>query len=169
MRGEVLILIIALQRLAELALARRNTSRLLLIGAVERGADHYPALVALHAAWLGTVAVLAAGQTIAWGWVLAYMALQALRVWTIHSLNGRWTTRILVLPGQAAVTGGPYRYLRHPNYVIVALELALVPLALGAPGVALIFTLANAALMQIRLRTEEAALTWATARPGAKA
>lgn len=158
MDGLTFVALVAVQRLAELAFARRNTRALRAAGAREHGAAHYPAMVAMHAAWLGAMAWAALGQTVAWGWVAAYLLLQVARLWTIRTLGPRWTTRILILPDAPLITGGPFRLLRHPNYVVVALELALVPLALDAPRLALTFALLNAAMMRVRVRAEEKAL-----------
>ena len=146
------------QRLAELAIARRNTRRLLARGAVEVDAGHYPLLVLLHAAWLGGLWALAWDRDANLGWIAAYLVLEGLRVWTMASLGGRWTTRILVLPGEPLVRRGPYRFLSHPNYVVVAGELAVLPLAFDLPIYALTFTVLNAAALWIRIRAEEAAL-----------
>lgn len=96
--------------------------------------------------------------------------LQAVRLWVLASLRSRWTTRVLVLPGASLVACGPYRWLRHPNYIVVALEIAAVPLALGLPWVAATFSLANASVLAWRIGVENRALTWAaaeTSRPGA--
>ena len=159
------VLLVALQRLAELAVARRNTRRLLAGGAVERGRGHYPLIVALHAAWLATLPLVVPPDR--WPdlpWLLLFLALQPVRVWAIASLGGRWTTRILVLPGAAPVRRGPYRWLRHPNYVVVALEILALPMAFGAPAHALLFSLLNAALLLlVRIPAEERALATAGA------
>lgn len=150
--------LVALQRLAELAIARRNTNRLLAAGAVEYGAGHYPAIVALHALWLLSVlAFVPADAPVCWPLLGALALLQAARAWVVASLGRFWTTRIIVLPGMPPVRRGPYRWLRHPNYVIVAAEIALLPLAFGAWEVALAFSVANAALLWHRIRIEEAA------------
>ncbi|MCW5690797.1 MAG: hypothetical protein KIT48_00370 [Pseudolabrys sp.] len=158
--GAWLIGFLLVQRLAELMLARRNTAALRDAGAVEFGAGHYPVMVALHAAWWLTLAWFGYDRTVNVGWLALFVLLQAGRVWVIASLGRRWTTRILVLPGAPPVIGGPYRWLRHPNYLIVVLEIAVVPLALGLPGVALIFSAANAALLAWRIRLENRALAW---------
>lgn len=167
--GVWLIGFVLVQRLTELVLARRNTARLKAAGAVEFGAGHYPVMVALHAAWWLTLAWLGHDRAVNLGWLAVFVVLQAGRVWVIASLGQRWTTRVLVLPGAPPVVRGPYRLLRHPNYVVVVLEIAVVPLALGLPGVALIFSAANAALLAWRIRLENRALAWAagSGRPGA--
>ena len=153
------------QRLAELAIARRNMRRLLARGAVEAGAGHYPLLVMLHAAWLAGLWAFAWDREANLAWLSAYLGLEALRVWTMASLGGRWTTRILVLPGEPLVRRGPYRFLPHPNYVVVAGEVAVLPLVFGQPLYALAFTVLNAMALRIRIRAEEAALLAARTPP----
>ena len=159
----VAVLLVALQRLGELVVARRNTKRLLAAGAVERGRGHYPLIVALHAAWLASLPlVVPPDRWPSLPWLILFLALQPLRAWAISSLGGRWTTRILVLPGAAPVSRGPYRWLRHPNYVVVALEILALPLAFGAPAHALLFSVLNAALLLlVRIPAEERALAGA--------
>lgn len=161
----VAVLLVAAQRLAELVVARRNTARLLAEGAVEHAPGHYPLIVALHAAWLATLPmVVPPDRWPSLPWLLLFIALQPLRVWVIASLGGRWTTRILVLPGAAPVRRGPYRWLRHPNYAVVALEILALPMAFGAPAHALVFSLLNAALLLlVRIPAEQRALTAAGA------
>ena len=149
---------VTLQRLGELWLSARNTARLRTRGAHEVGAEHYPLMVALHAAWLGGLWILAWSLTANWFLIGLYGTLQFLRVWVIASLGERWTTRIIVLPNAPLVHSGPYRFLKHPNYVVVALEIALLPLAFGLVAYAVIFSAANAALMLWRIRTEDRAL-----------
>jgi methyltransferase len=151
--------LVLLQRLVELGIARRNTKALLAAGGVEHGEGHYPAMVAMHAAWLVALALAVGPETPVNAWLFgAFLAIQPLRVWTMASLGRFWTTRIIVVPGAARVRGGPYRWLRHPNYVVVALELALVPAAVGLWWLAAAATLANAAMMRVRLAAENAAL-----------
>lgn len=155
--------LVTAQRLGELVLARRNTRRLLAQGGYEVGAAHYPLIVALHAAWLVGLWYLAvvrapAGQDIDLLWLAVFVVLQLGRVWVIASLGGRWTTRIIVLRGAPLVRRGPYRFLSHPNYWVVAGELLVLPLAFGLVGYGLVFTLLNAAAMWIRIRAEAAAL-----------
>jgi len=164
--GLILALVTA-QRLGELALARRNTRRLRARGAVETGAWHYPLIVALHAAWLAGLWVLAWSHPVSLGWLGVYLVLQLLRAWTLVSLGGRWTTRILTLPGEPPVRRGPYRFLAHPNYWVVAGEIAVLPLVFGMPVYAAVFSLLNAAVLQIRIRAEEGALRGAQLGDGA--
>jgi methyltransferase len=156
---QALALLVALQRLAELAYARRNERRLRAAGGVEHGAGHYPVMVALHAGWLLALATLVpAGAPVVWPLLALYLALQTLRVWTVASLGGFWTTRVIVVPGTPRVRRGPYRWLRHPNYLVVALEIPLLPLAVGAWQIALTFGTANLAVLAWRIRVEERAL-----------
>lgn len=164
--GAWLIAFLVAQRLAELVLARRNTARLKAQGAVEFGAGHYPVMVLLHASWLAVLAWLGHDRDLGLGWLTLFIVLQVGRVWVIASLGRRWTTRVLVLPGAAPVARGPYRWLRHPNYLIVVLEIAVVPLAFGLPFVALTFSLANAGVLVWRVRVENRALTWAAGEGG---
>ena len=149
------------QRLVELGLAQCNTVRLRAAGGVEFGAAHYPLMVALHASWLLGLWVLGHDRPVNPLWLALFVLLQVGRLWVIASLGRRWTTRVIVMPGATPVARGPYRWLRHPNYLIVALEIAVVPLALGLPLFALIFSLANAALLAYRIRVENEALAWA--------
>ncbi|MCH8809749.1 MAG: hypothetical protein IIA68_09800 [Proteobacteria bacterium] len=157
--AQIVTLLVALQRLAELGYARRNARRLLAAGGVEHGAGHYPLFVALHGAWLAALFVLVPAEAPAdWGLLGLYGLLQLGRLWVIASLGGRWTTRVIVVPGAPLVTRGPYRFLRHPNYLVVALEIPVLPLAFGAWQIALGFGLANLALLAQRIRIEERAL-----------
>ncbi len=150
---------IVVARLAELAYAARNSRRLKARGAVEVGAGHYPLLVALHGGWLVALVVAVPLETApSTALLVAFAVLQLARAWIIASLGGRWTTRIIVLPGAPLVARGPYRWLRHPNYAVVAAEIALVPLAFGAWPVAAVFTALNLALLRHRIRVENAAL-----------
>ena len=163
--GAILVAFVALQRVVELALARWNTRHLIAAGGVEFGRSHYPVMVALHTAWL--LGLLWFGRSRAVDPVLlgVFILLQAGRVWVIASLGRRWTTRIIVLPNAPLIASGPYRWLQHPNYLIVALEIAVVPLALGMPVFAAVFTVLNGALLYHRIRAENAALA-AAAEPG---
>jgi methyltransferase len=146
------------QRLAELLWARRNTARLLAGGAVEHGAGHYGVMIALHALWLGGLWILAWDRAAQPFWLLVFAGLQMLRVWILVTLGPRWTTRIIVSPGAALVTTGPYRFLAHPNYAVVTAEIAVLPLAFGLYHYALLFSVLNAGVLAVRIRTENAAL-----------
>jgi methyltransferase len=155
-----LLVFVTLQRLAELAHAHRNTQRLLAEGAVEIGADHYPLLVMLHATWLVSLWVLVISQhaVIWWPAVLGYALIEIARAWVMASLGRYWTTRILIPREAPLVRHGPYRFLRHPNYWVVAGEIALLPLALGSLSLAAIFSIINAAVLALRIRVENTAL-----------
>jgi len=156
---QIAALLVAVQRLGELAYARRNTKRLLAAGGVEHGAGHYPLIVALHGGWLAALFALVPPDAPPSWWLLGcYGLLQLGRLWIIASLGARWTTRVIALPGAPRVRRGPYGLLRHPNYLVVALEIPLLPLAFGAWQIALGFGLANLALLAHRIRVEERAL-----------
>ena len=154
----LLLALVTLERLAELWLARRNTRALVSDGAVEVAAGHYPLIVLLHALWLAGLWLLGWQQAVSMVWLAIFMLLQVLRVWVLATLGPRWTTRIIVQPGSPLVTTGPYRLLSHPNYVVVVGEIAVLPLCLGLPWYALAFSVANAAVLTIRIRAENAAL-----------
>lgn len=163
MRDAILILaFVSLQRLFELLLSRRNEARLKLRGAVEAGAKHYPAMVLLHVAWLAVLWLLAWNQQPNLLLVAAFLALQPLRYWVIATLGDRWTTRVFVIPGASLIRTGPYRFFSHPNYLIVVLEIALLPLAFGLIWVAVLFSVLNAGVLAWRIRIEQRALTEAT-------
>ena len=154
----LLLSAVTLQRLGELVLDRRHTRRLLDQGAYEVGAAHYPLMLLLHTAWLGSLWLLGWRHVAVFGWLWLYLALQGLRLWVMASLGARWTTRIIILPGAPLVRRGPYRWISHPNYVVVAAEIAVLPLTLDLPGLALLFSFANAAVLFIRIRAENAGL-----------
>lgn len=156
--GALLLAFVTLQRLAELVWSSRNTKALRASGAFEAAPGHYPAMVALHAGWLAGLWWLGWDRPLSPGWAIAYLALQPVRLWILATLGRRWTTRIIVLPGAPLVRAGPYRFVDHPNYLVVAAEIALLPLAFGLPWYALGFTIANAAVLAIRIRAEEKAL-----------
>jgi methyltransferase len=156
--GIWLVGFVAAQRLAELVFVARNTRRLMRAGGVEAGRADYPLIVSLHVAWLAGLAILGHAQPVN-GWLLAaFVLVEAGRAWVIVTLGRRWTIRVIVVPGETLVREGPYRLVRHPNYVIVALEIALVPLILGLPVFAVVFSLLNAAVLYRRIRVENAAL-----------
>jgi methyltransferase len=149
---------VTLQRLGELLLANRNTARLLARGGVEKSPDHYILIVVMHAAWLLWLWIVATAAIVNFWWLAIFVVLQGLRIWVIATLGDRWTTRIIVVPGEARVRRGPYRYVDHPNYLIVAAELIALPMALGQPLIAIIFTVLNAAVLWVRIRAEALAL-----------
>lgn len=148
---------LVVQRLGELLLARRNTQRLMQRGAREVGARHYPAIVLLHTGWIACLIIFGFNQPVAWAWLAVFAILQIFRFWTLATLGERWTTRIIVLD-EPLVARGPFRYVRHPNYMIVVAEIFVAPMVLGLIWVALIFSMANAAMLAIRIRAEDAAL-----------
>jgi methyltransferase len=155
----VLVLsLVTAQRVGELILASRNTRRLKAQGAVEAGRDHYPYMVALHGAWLAGLWLRAHDRPIEIAWIGVFIVLQMARVWVVVSLGRRWTTRIITLPQAPLVRRGPYRFLAHPNYVVVAAEIAVLPLAFGLGGFALLFSGLNALMLWVRIRTEARAL-----------
>lgn len=150
---------VLLQRVAELSYAAANTRCLRALGAVEIDARGYPWIVALHAAWVASLFLFIPASTpVSWPLLGLYGLLQFGRLWVIASLGRRWTTRVIVLPGAGLVHSGPYRWIRHPNYLIVAAEIALLPIAFGALAIALVFSAANLALVLRRIRIENAAL-----------
>ena len=161
-----ILLFVTVQRLCELVLAQRNTSRLLAAGAIEAGRGHYPVIVALHAAWLAALWFQGWNRPVNLTLLAVFAVMQALRVWVIASLGGRWTTRIIVLPDAPLVTKGPFRFVRHPNYCIVTAEIALLPLALGLTGTAIVFSILNAAMLTVRIGCENRALAKASAANG---
>ena len=154
----ILLALVTLERLAELWLARRNTRVLLAQGSLEFSPGHYPLIVLLHAFWMVGLWWWGWQQPLNMAWLAIFLLLQVLRVWVLTTLGPRWTTRIIVQPGLALVASGPYRWISHPNYVVVVGEIAVLPLCLGLPWYALAFSLANAAVLTIRIRAENAAL-----------
>jgi methyltransferase len=159
----VILALVTLQRLGELWLSNRNTRALLARGAREVAPGHYPLIVAVHALWLAALWWLAPNREVAWLWLALFVLLQLARIWVIATLGGRWTTRIINLPGAPLVRSGPYRFVSHPNYLVVAGEIAALPLAFGLWEVALLFTALNAAVLAIRIRQENRALAASTA------
>ena len=156
--GVVILVLVTLQRLGELWLSNRNTRRLLARGAHEVAPGHYPLIVAVHASWLAALWWLAPGRAIDPFWLAAFILLQLGRVWVIATLGKRWTTRIIVLPNAPLVRAGPYRFVSHPNYLVVIGEIAALPLAFGLWLFAVIWTVLNAAVLAIRIREENQAL-----------
>lgn len=148
---------IIVQRLSELVIAKRNTARLLAKGAVEVGAAHYPVMVAMHSAWIACLMFFGYDNTIASGWLALFAALQLLRIWILTSLGGRWTTRIIILR-EPLVVRGPFKYVSHPNYMLVVAEIIVAPMVLGLIWVAAVFTVLNAAMLWVRIGVEKKAL-----------
>jgi methyltransferase len=157
------VALVAAQRLFELVLARRHELRARARGAVERGRGHYPFIVALHILWLMSTLVegLLRGPDFPAYWPVPlsmFLLAQPLRYWALFSLGENWNTRILVVPGAKPVRRGPYRYLSHPNYVAVVVEILTFPLIFGVWITALVFTALNAAVLSVRIREEDRAL-----------
>lgn len=166
-----LIALLAVERGVELVISRRNAARAKARGAVETGAGHFRAMAILHTLFLVACpleVVLLRRQppgAAAWVFLAGALVAQGIRYWVIATLKDRWNVRILVVPGDAPVTAGPYRFLKHPNYTAVILEMLSIPMIHGAFLTALLFSAANAWILRIRIRAEEAALgaSWATA------
>jgi methyltransferase len=162
----VVVSLVAILRLVEIVYARHNESRLLADGGIEVGRGHYPLILLLHIAWLIVLAAASMrGAQIHWVWLGFFLLLQPLRAWTILSLGRFWTARVITLPTAPLVRRGPYRLIRHPNYLIVELEIVSLPLALGLWPTAVLFGLVNAALLAWRIKVEAAALSTRRAVP----
>lgn len=150
---------LVIQRLAELAFARRNQRALAARGAIEVGRRHYPALVALHAAWLmALLGTIDPRTPVSTPLLVVFILLQFGRLWVLTTLGSRWTTRVMVLPGARRIRSGPYRYVNHPNYLIVIGEIAVTPLMFGAWTLAMVASVLNLLLLRIRVGVENAAL-----------
>ena len=168
-----LIVLVALERVAELIVSRRNAAWSLERGGRETGAGHYPFMVVMHTGLLAGALLEAwwrrpdVSPVLAWSMLLVVVAAQALRWWCIATLGRRWNTRVIVVPGMEPVTGGPYRFLSHPNYVAVVLEGFALPLVHACWITAVVFTVANAALLVVRIRVEDAALATLPSGAGA--
>lgn len=154
----VVLALVTLQRLGELVVSRRNTARLMARGAVELAPGHYPAIVLVHTAWIAGLWWLAWDRPVDLVWLGVFVVFQAARLWVLATLGDRWTTRIIVVPGEALVRKGPYRFMSHPNYAVVVGEIAVLPLAFGLWWYALVFSLLNAAVLVVRIRAENRAL-----------
>jgi len=148
---------IVVQRLSELAIAKRNTARLLAKGAHEVGAAHYPFMVVLHTAWIACLIIFGVNEAVAMSWFAVFAVLQVLRVWILCSLGERWTTRIIIVE-EPLVVRGPFKYVSHPNYMLVIAEIFVAPMVLGLAWVAAIFTVLNAAMLYVRINKEHRAL-----------
>ena len=154
-----LLALVVLQRGAELIYSRRNVRALKARGGIEHGRLHYPVLVALHVSWLIAMALaIRRNPVIYWLPVSLFALLQLLRIWVLATLDGWWTTRIITLPEAPLVTRGPYRYVRHPNYLVVAGEVAILPLAFGQIAIAVFFSGLNLMVLAWRVHVENAAL-----------
>jgi methyltransferase len=156
--AEIILALVTLQRIGELVAARRNTRNLMARGAIELAPEHYPLIVAVHTAWLISLWVFGHNEPLNAMALAAYLVLQGFRGWIFWTLGARWTTRIIVVPGEPLVSAGPYRYLSHPNYAVVAGEIAVLPLVLSLPWISAISTILNAGVLAIRIRAENRAL-----------
>ena len=154
----VILAFVTLERLGELWLSNRNTRRLVAQGAQEAGAGHYPVMIAIHVLWLAALWWLAPFRQVDGFWLAAFVLLELARIWVVATLGQRWTTRIIVLPEAPLVRAGPYRWVDHPNYIVVVGEIAVLPLVFGLWQVALLFSLLNAAILAVRIREENRAL-----------
>jgi methyltransferase len=151
--------LVALQRLGELMLSNYNTKHLLARGGREVGGGHYPVMVLLHFSWL--VAIVVMTPLDAWpNWWLVgvFVLLQLVRVWVLATLGPYWTTRVITVDGAPLVMGGPFRFVRHPNYWVVVAEIAVLPLAFGQWSIAIVWSVLNALLLRHRIAIESAAL-----------
>ena len=150
---------VTLQRLVELPLAAANAKRLLADGGHEVGASHYPLIVAVHAAWLAALWWFAPGKPVNLAFLALFVLIEIGRIWVLRTLGPRWTTRIIVVPGEKLVVAGPYRFVNHPNYLVVIAEIAVLPLVFGLWEIALLFSLLNAAVLAVRIAAENHALS----------
>lgn len=156
---DLILAVVALERIGELILSRRNTARLLAQGAVETGRGHYPALVAVHGAWFAAmIAFVPRDVAIVPSMLALYVLLQIPRAWILASLGPYWTTRIVSLKDAPLVQAGPYKFMRHPNYVLVIAEIVVLPLAFGAWWIAAPFGAINVVALAWRVEIEEEAL-----------
>ena len=156
--GAILLAYLTAQRLVELWWAKANEARLMASGGIEYGHSHLPLMILLHAAWLVGLWFFAYDRPVEPFFLALFVILQMARFWVLATLGRRWTVRIIVVPGERLVAQGPYRFLRHPNYAVVIGEIAVVPLALGLPTYALVFSVLNAGMLAIRITAENAAL-----------
>ena len=156
--AEFILAAVTLQRAGELVVSRYNTCKLLARGAIEMAPRHYPLIVAVHTTWLLSLWIFGRDQPVSIVALSFYIVLQGLRFWVMRTLGSRWTARIIVLPGQPLVSDGPYRFLSHPNYAVVAGEIAALPLALNLPLLAAVFSALNATILAIRIKAEGRAL-----------
>jgi methyltransferase len=154
-----LLALVVLQRIGELMYASRNTTALKLRGGIEYGRRHYPLIVLLHASWLTAIAIgIRRDPAVRASPLMLFVLLQALRAWVLVTLGSYWTTRVISIPGAPLVLRGPYRFVSHPNYLVVIGEMALLPLVFGQVRNAIVFSVLNAVVLAWRIRIEEAAI-----------
>lgn len=157
--AHAILIVVVFQRVGELWYASRNTRALKLRGGIEYGRGHYPLIVVLHASWLIGVAIgVRFDPAVRVFPLMLFVLLQALRVWMLATLGRYWTTRVVTVPGAPLVKRGPYRFVRHPNYLVVVGEIALLPLAFGQVTNAILFSVVNGVLLAWRIRVEDTAL-----------
>jgi len=163
----IVISIVILQRLVELVVAKRNEKWMRSQGAIEAGSGHYPIMVAMHIAFFISLLaeVILLDRSLSSMWIILlviFLTAQVARIWCLTSLGNFWNTKIIILPGADVVQKGPYKWVRHPNYIIVTTELLVLPLIFGAYSTAIIFTLLNVWMLSVRIPAEEKALKEAT-------
>ena len=163
----IILSIVIVQRLLELVIAKRNEKNMRAQGAYEVGASHYPLMILLHVSFFISLLVEVTTFNLTPSplflvFLILFLCVQGLRVWCLTSLGSFWNTKIIILPGANVVTKGPYKYLRHPNYLVVSMEIALLPLMFEAYFTAICFTILNAMMLSVRIPTEERALKEAT-------
>lgn len=154
----IILGLVSAERIGELLVSRANTARLLAKGGREVGANHYPLIVSVHVVWMVGLWWWAPHNPVNWVFLALYLVLQGFRAWILGTLGRRWTTRVVVVPGETLVARGPYKYLNHPNYVLIVCEIACLPLVFGLWEFALIFSVLNGILLWWRIRVENAAL-----------
>jgi methyltransferase len=164
--GAFLLAFVTAQRLAELCWAKQNEARLLAAGGIEYGRSHFPLMVMVQSAWLLGMWLIAFDRPIVSIFLWPFVALQIVRFWILVTLGRRWTVRVIVMPGERLIRRGPYRLMRHPNYAVVVGEIAVVPLALGLPVYALVFSILNGLVLALRISIENAALAGASRTSG---
>jgi len=152
-----ILIFVTLQRISELVIAQINTKALIAGGAVEFGRSHYPVMVLMHASWLAVLWGTVGGAAVNMPLLAVFAVLQGLRVWVLATLGRRWTTRIIVPQNEPMISSGPFRFMRHPNYFVVIAEIAILPLIFGLVWVAVLYSALNAAMLWVRIRTENAA------------
>lgn len=161
---ELLMLLLLFQRVTELLLCRRNRKRLFARGGIEYGQEHYPAMVAIHSLFYISLIIEYTFASKGWNpywpfWLAVLLSAEALRIWVFASLGPYWNTRIVLVPGADIVKKGPYRFIRHPNYVVVVLEVLSIPMLCGAYWTAVVFSILNLWILRVRIRAEEKALS----------